>query len=203
MSWDWNQRPGGFRRGPLGWLLPLVLGVGLGALLFGGLFGWAREGFGERDQRAFAPRAYNEHRFGSDAQQQQAQPQQQPQQQTQPQQQAQQPFAPGHGPQQFRDFRGDADQRGRPDGFGFPFVFPFFLGRVALALGLIGGGLWFLRGRRGPRGGWGGPPQSRPATWSGPAQGGPQQVAPTQPPVPSETPSDRRDPPATGETRIL
>ncbi|HEX6290906.1 MAG TPA: hypothetical protein VFZ66_17105 [Herpetosiphonaceae bacterium] len=198
-----------FRRGPRGgfWLLPLLIGIGLGALFFGGprgpwlgFDGFGREyGPGYRQQAPQAAPQAGAERAAPQAEQAPAAPD-----------------ARGHG----REWHGFGERR-----HFAPFFFPFGGLRLIVPLLLIGAGLWLLSGRRrGPRH-WGGP--GGPGHWGGPGgaqyshpAGGPQayqaqppappqqqQGQPYTPPQPappsSQEPGAPPEPPATGETRIL
>ncbi len=167
-------------RGGLFWLLPLILGVGSGALLFSGPRGpWLGYGPARWDQHergAYGP-GYREAQAPA-APQASAAP-------AAPQAEAGQPGREArHG-----GWEGRRHGPGR-DHFSF---FPFFGFRLALPLLLMAAGLWFLSGRRRP-GGSGGPGGQHP-----------QQQPPYTPPAPpaSQTPEAQHDPPATGETQRL
>lgn len=173
-----SQGPGFGQRGPRGWLLPLIIGLALGALVFGGrwsMFGgfgpdnYGRERGPRREQPAIpqapaAPQApatpRGEHARGSGFERDH-----------------------GHGPFGFGWQRG---------GFG--------IGGLLLPLALIGAGLWLVSGRNrgsggsGGAGGWHGPEQQ--ADWNTP----PGNPAPPQPaPHVDPTPPG----PTTGPTRML
>ena len=169
-----NERRAGWgRRFP--WLLPLVIGLGLGALLVSILpgFGFDRDNQRAERQASVAARA--------ERQQTQSVPRQDERQ---------------VGPREhFRGERGDhrGAFAGSRRGPGL-FWFPFGLGRVLLPLLLIGAGAWLLMGgRRGP-GSRGGTPGSQTS-----------RLGPPPSTVPVEEPPSDRDPelPSTGETRRL
>ncbi len=168
----------GKRWQPRFWLLPLVLGIGIGALIFGlpSVLPWGREGRAphrfEARAAARGARAYGQ---TSAAQEGAAQAR---------------PGAPGTQstpqarPNAGRNTDGEHGSFDRRDRGG-----PFFgFGGLSLLvpLLLIGTGVWLLTGRhRGP-GGWGGPPRPRPSEPG------------TLPSAPNHS-----EPPATSETRWL
>ena len=164
-----QQGWGGYNRGgPRAWgrlLLPLIVGIGLGALLFGGgpRFGsFFGGGYSSQPSRQLEQRS------------------------TGREQQAQQPSAGERSAEQYAlERRYDSGPRGgwHHRGFG-PFGFGGFgIGRLLLPLLLIGGGLWLLNRRRGP-GAPGGPPSQ------GQAPNQPVGPAPEQPPYgPGDAPT--------------
>lgn len=165
------------RGGPRGWvrfLLPLIVGIGLGALLFGGGPRWGAYG-------------------GADYRSQAQQYEQQAEQRSLESGQAtggERSLESSRSSEQYAFERGyDNGPRGGWHGRGFGFG-GFGIGRLLLPLLLIGGGLWFLNRRRGP-GAPGGPP----------AQGGqPGQPVGPAPEPPSYGPGDA---PTTGPTTRL
>ncbi len=174
-----------WRRSP--WLLPLVLGIGIGALIFQLPFGMWRWGHGGRDtsERHAAVQGYS--RGGEQAAPPGGARQGDPGAQVAPQA-PQGRFKHGHGPAARHGGYGSGP---RHHSF-FPF-FPLFDPRLILPLLLISLWAWLLSGgRRGP-GNSGGRP-------------GPQQIA--APPAPTATPvepkaDDDREPPSTGQTQRL
>jgi|GEM_PF-5035374 len=187
------MHPSDYGRGPwLGrgrrnfWLLPLLIGIGIGALLFGPSRGY-RSGYGHAYKGWNGPGAYAP-QYG----QQWAQPAPPAAGQAVPPAAA----APRTTEGQYFNDRGPAGDR-----FGYghrhrggPF-FPFAGLRLLLPLLLIGAGAWlFFRGRQGPGG------------WSGPSGMGGQPNQPGTPPPPPAQPTSAPStatptPPATGETR--
>lgn len=148
------QLPG--RNNP--WLLPVLIGIALGALLFG-LLPEMLEEFGdlhERKDRAgmYAP---------SERQQPQAQDAPATREQDQP-----------------RFGRDDDDQEWRHGGM----FFPFSPGRFVIPLLLMGAGAWLLSGRRRP-GGWNGPSGRRTGPYGPPATPAPHEPYSNDPELPT------------------
>ncbi len=189
MSSESYGRGSGFgnswRRSP--WPLPLVLGIGIGALLFQLPFGMWRWGHGGRSAFERHPAVHGYSRGGEQVAPPAGARQGDSGAQVAPQA-AQGHFKHGQGP---AARQAGYAREGRHHSF-FPF-FPLLDPRLILPLLLIGLGAWLLSGgRRGP-GNWGGRP-------------GPQQIA--APPAPAATPvepksDDDREPPSTGQTQRL
>ena len=169
MDWQHHGRGPNFRGGPRGifWLLPLLVGIGIGAIFFGGLRGpW--HDYGDRHGRGF------ERDFMPDLAAPAA------------------PAAPAAsaGPRVenmnpgpvFRGDHHDWHPFG-PQGHGGPFG--HFVGfRLLVPLALIGAGLWLLSGRRRGSGPWNGPTGPQSSYTAPPAS--PQPSA-SQPPATGET----------------
>lgn len=180
---NYGQGPWGGRGGGGRWLLPLVIGVALGALLFGGFFSMVAS--------RFAFNGYDQRYSAQAPQMQQQMPQMQQQMPNQPQfnqrgygPQSDQQFQRGYGPHMMG--RGYNDRH-----FGGGWFHGFGPGKLILPLLLLGAGFWLLRGRQN-RGGPGGPgaySQNVPVTPANPT-----------PDAPHQTPSDR---PTTGDTQQI
>ncbi len=158
------------------WLLPLLLGIGIG----GFIFGMPRNDWGFHNER----RGGHGHAMQAPVQRNESAQQTPP---VVPEQ------AAPRGEGMERGFAGERFAGRHDRGFGF---FPFAASRLILPALLIGAGLWFLRGSRGGNG-WGGPGQAA----TQPAQSSSPYNMPTAGNQPSG--SETQDPPTTGETRRL
>lgn len=172
-----SQGPGFGQRGPRTWLLPLIIGLAVGALVFGGR--WSMFG-------GFGPGSYSRHAGPRVEQQAPAAPAQP----AGPRGES----VPGPG---FKRGHGMERDHGHGPRFGF--------GGLLLPLALMGAGLWLIAGRnRGSGGSTGGHGPDQQAHWTGaessptPPQPTPY-VDPTPPAQPPYTPPG----PTTGPTRML